>query len=104
MRIWQRHEIGTFFIVTFVISWAIWLPTAVSAILLTSNFALLYPGHLTRVKAPLLTTALTLHMPDVPPFANCYSDTESGYLLSKATDGNESDTEQIQISFLLRML
>lgn len=31
MRIWQRHKIGTFFIATFVISWAIWLPTAVFA-------------------------------------------------------------------------
>lgn len=31
MRIWQQHEIGTFFIVTFVISWTIWLATAVFA-------------------------------------------------------------------------
>lgn len=29
MRIWQRYEITTFFLLTFVISWAIWWPTAV---------------------------------------------------------------------------
>jgi hypothetical protein len=26
---WQRHETTTFFLLTFVISWAIWWPTAV---------------------------------------------------------------------------
>lgn len=56
MHIGQRHKIGTFFILTFVISWAIWVPTAVFA---PDNQLLLVLGRFGPTAAALGLTAVS---------------------------------------------